>query len=90
MLDARRRSSHSNPTAHSKLLLANWYADTAFKSWLRATSTCRFPCWANIIPGKTSWAEAIHILEPVLELHFAENVAIAASAHANISLGNMN
>jgi hypothetical protein len=50
-------------------------ADTMFRNWLGATPTCRFPCWANIIPGKTSWAEAIHVLDPVLELYFAKGIA---------------
>lgn len=50
-------------------------ADMVYESWLKGTSTCSFPCWAGIVPGETSWTEAIHMLDPVLELHVAENLA---------------
>jgi len=50
-------------------------ADVLFRNWLTGTPTCFFPCWAGIVPGQMSWAEAIHILAPVFSLHISEDLA---------------
>jgi hypothetical protein len=44
-------------------------ADSVFRQWLSGTPECRLPCWAGIEPGKTGWAETVHVLSPVLALH---------------------
>lgn len=48
-------------------------ADMAFRNWFKGTSSCSFPCWAGLVPGETSWAEAVHALTPILNLHISEN-----------------
>lgn len=53
--------------------LASDDSDMVFKSWFKGTPVCSLPCWAGIVPGETNWAEAVHTLAPVLDLHIAEN-----------------
>lgn len=33
--------------------------------WLEGIDECLLPCWASITPGKTSWNEARHWVEPI-------------------------
>jgi len=34
-------------------------------TWLGGSFDCLLPCWGGITPGKTSWQEAVHLLEPL-------------------------
>lgn len=33
--------------------------------WLEGTNGCRFPCWAGVTPGETTWQEAKQLIEPI-------------------------
>ena len=33
--------------------------------WLKGSDDCRLPCWAEITPGETTWAEARQLIEPI-------------------------
>ncbi|MCB2178484.1 hypothetical protein KQH61_03625 [bacterium] len=40
-------------------------AQDVFRKWLEGEPDCLLPCWAGIVPGETTWNEALDILEPV-------------------------
>ncbi len=52
--------------------LAPDLADKAFRNWLVGTTACRFPCWAGMTPGRTRWEDAVHLLQPVLDLGISQ------------------
>lgn len=43
-------------------------AESRFLDWFKGSPVCRFPCWAGIVPGITSWDEAIQIIDSVVEI----------------------
>lgn len=45
------------PTLQEEIGLENLY------SWLEGTNNCLLPCWGGIIPGQTTWDEAIQITQ---------------------------
>jgi hypothetical protein len=49
------------PTLSKKL------ANDAFTHWLSGSSECLFPCWGEMIPGKTGWSDSINQVRTVLQ-----------------------
>jgi len=46
--------------------------------WIQGTFECLLPCWARIIPGKTSWQEARQIVEQLsgfARVNISENLS---------------
>lgn len=43
-------------------------AKEVFGQWMTGEPDCLLPCWAGIVPGETTWDEAIRLISPVTEI----------------------
>jgi len=43
-------------------------AKEVFGQWMLGEPDCLLPCWAGIVPGETTWDEAIRLVSPVTEI----------------------
>lgn len=43
-------------------------ADSRFLGWLKGSQECRFPCWAGIVPGQSTWQEAKLVIGSVVDI----------------------
>ena len=62
-----------SPTRTLLPYLSAEHADKVFQQWLSGTSDCLFPCWAGLVPGKTTWEDAVYNLKPVFHIDFPVN-----------------
>jgi hypothetical protein len=48
-------------------------ANEMFVKWMSGITDCLLPCWAGVLPGTTSWNDALYKLKPVLGLENPSN-----------------
>lgn len=55
------------PIRTSQPIVSGAAADKIFQDWLTGSASCRFPCWAGVTPGKTTWDDARYKLRHILQ-----------------------